>query len=199
MYFGIFYLNALNMRALFILFFAVFISGSLFSQGFAIKNNFVYDATLTPNLSLELGIGKKTTLDLGFGYNPFEFGSGRRWKHWLAQPEFRYWFCERFNGSFLGVHALGGEYSFSRIDFPFNVFDDLKDYRYEGWYAGGGFTFGYQWILSRHWSIEAALGVGYARVYYDQYRCAACAAKVGDGYKNYFGPTKAALSLVFFK
>ncbi len=186
------------MRKLILLFAAVLFSGTLCAQQVALKNNLVYDATLTPNLALELGTGMKTTLELGVGYNPFEFNDGKQWKHWLVQPEFRYWFCERFNGTFLGVHALGGEYSFAKTNWPFAVFDDLKDYRYEGWYAGGGVSVGYQWILSKRWSVEATVGLGYARVYYEKYRCEGCATLLEDGHKNYFGPTKAGVSFVFF-
>jgi hypothetical protein len=181
-----------------LLFAAVLFCGTVCAQKVALKNNFLYDATATPNLALELGLGKKTSLELGAGYNPFDFTNDRQWKHWLAQPEFRLWFCERFNGAFVGVHALGGEYSFAKVDFPFNVFSDLKDYRYEGWYAGGGVSFGYQWILGRRWGLEATVGAGYVRVQYDKYTCAECASKVDSGYENYLGPTKAAISIVFF-
>jgi hypothetical protein len=186
------------MRKLISLFAAVLFCGTAGAQKVAIKNNLLYDAAATPNLSIELAMGERTTLDLGAGYNPFEFRNDMQWKHWLAQPEFRWWFCERFNGAFVGVHALGGEYSFAKFDLPLGVFSDLPHYRYEGWYAGGGVTLGWQWILGKHFSLEAALGVGYVRVQYDKYNCAECESKVDDGFKNYFGPTKAALSLVFF-
>lgn len=81
---------------------AISISVAVSAQHVALKNNLLYDATTTPNLALEVGLGKKTTLDLYGGYNPFTFGNHKRFKHWLAQREFRYWTCERFNGSLLG-------------------------------------------------------------------------------------------------
>lgn len=164
----------------------------------ALKMNLLYAATLTPNLALEIGLGNKTTLELGGGYNFFEPGNGKRWKHWLVQPEFRYWFCERFNGSFLGVHALGGEYNFAKIDLPLSVFSDLEDYRYEGHYYGAGIVFGHQWILHKRWNLEASIGLGYVRVHYDKYNCATCGNSLSNGTKNYWGPTKAAISLIFF-
>lgn len=54
----------------------------------------------TPNLGVELGLGRATTLDISGNYNPFEKNDGKMFKHWLVQPEFRYWLCERFNGTF---------------------------------------------------------------------------------------------------
>ena len=132
------------------------------------------------------------------GYNPFTFGNHKRFKHWLAQPEFRYWTCERFNGTFWGVHLHGGEFSVAGISLPFKIFPSLKDHRYEGYFYGGGVSVGHQWLLSKHWSLEASVGVGYAHWVYDKYRCVNCSPKIKSGHKNYVGPTKAAVSLVYF-
>lgn len=116
----------------------------------------------------------------------------------MIQSEFRYWFCERFNGAFIGAHLLAGEYSVAKVDFPFNVFSDSKNYRYEGEYYGGGVVFGYQWILNKRWNLELAIGAGYARVGYDKYPCTECGSLIDRGHKNYFGPTKASVSFLFF-
>ncbi len=53
---------------------AISISVAISAQHVALKNNLLYDATTTPNLALEIGLGKKTTLDLYGGYNPFTLG-----------------------------------------------------------------------------------------------------------------------------
>jgi len=164
----------------------------------ALKMNLLYAATLTPNLALEIGLGKQTSLELGGGYNFFEPGNDKRWKHWLVHPEFRYWFCERFNGSFLGIHALGGEYNFAKIDLPLSPFKDLEDYRYEGYYYGAGIVFGHQWILNKRWNLEASVGLGYVRVHYDKYNCDTCGNSLQSGNKNYWGPTKIAVSFLYF-
>ena len=66
---------------------AISISVAISAQHVALKNNLLYDATTTPNLALEIGLGKKTTLDLYGGYNPFTLGGNKRFKHWLVQPE----------------------------------------------------------------------------------------------------------------
>ena len=97
-------------------FFFLLFSLQAFSQKVVLKNNLVYDALLTPNLSVELSLGKKWTLDTQVGMNFFFYESDataggyktRKWSHWLVQPEIRYWTCETFNGWFLGLHAHGG-------------------------------------------------------------------------------------------
>lgn len=159
---------------------------------FAIKTNLLYLATTTPNLGVELGLSPKMTLDISGNYNPWNFSDNKRMKHWLVQPELRYWFCERFNGYFIGLHGHYAEYNVGGIKM-FN----LEGKRYEGNLYGAGLSFGYHWILGNRWSIEATLGAGYAHLNYDKYKCGKCGTKIKDGHKNYWGPTKVGINLVY--
>lgn len=170
------------------------------AQQVALKTNLLYDATTTPNIGMEIGTGKKTTFQVFYGLNPWKFGHGEDQKfvkHWVVNPEFRYWFCHRFNGSFVGIHAFGGQYNAYGIKPPFGWWDELEKYRHEGWYVGGGVAYGYQWILSRHWNFEASIGLGAAYIYYNKYRCEECGPKIGEADKLYIGPTKLALSILY--
>lgn len=169
-----------------------------FSQRFAIKNNLLYDATLTPNLGIEFGMGKKNTLDINANYNPFEFSNNKMYKHWLVQPELRLWICEKFNRTFFGIHAHGGEFNVSGVKLPFNIFPSLETYKYQGYFYGGGISVGYQWILGKRWNLEASVGGGYARVHYDKYYCKECSPLLESSIYNYWGLTKATLSIVYF-
>ena len=69
--------------------------------------------------------------------------------------------------------------------------------RFEGWFAGAGISYGYQWILGKHWNFEAAIGIGAAYFEYDKFKCGTCGKKIDDGHKIYVGPTKAALTLLY--
>ena len=82
------------------------------------KSNLLYDATATINLGVEMELSKKWTLDLSGNYNGWKFGDDMRWKHWMVQPEARYWLCEKFNGHFLGVHAHYADYNVGGIKIP---------------------------------------------------------------------------------
>lgn len=159
---------------------------------FAIKTNALYWATTTANLGFEVGLSKKLTLDVSGNYNPWEFSNNKQIKHWLVQPELRYWLCERFYGHFFGLHAHYAEANVSNL----NIFG-LGDYRYQGNIYGAGISYGYQWILNKRWSMEATVGVGYARLNFDKYNCGTCGSKIGKEHKNYFGPTKIALSIIY--
>ncbi len=166
----------------------------------ALKTNLLYGgATLTPNLGIEIGLGKKTTLDISAGYNPWnlngENNDNKKLVHYLIQPEFRWWLCERFNGHFFGVHGLFSHYNIAGHDIP--LIDFEKQFRYEGYAYGGGVSYGYHWMLSKHWGLEFTIGVGAAYLKYDKYDCARCRDKIGTESKTYFGPTKAGINLVF--
>ena len=176
------------------------LSPSASAQQIAIKNNLLYDATLTPNLGMEIGVGKKHSFQVFYGLHPWKFGHGddRKYlKHWIVNPEWRHWFCHRFNGSFVGIHAFGGQFNAAKIKTPFGWWKELEDNRFEGWFVGGGVSYGYQWVLSKHWNFEAAIGVGAAYIKYDKYGCGTCGKKLDDGDKIYIGPTKAALSIMY--
>lgn len=137
------------------------LSWAAVAQNVALKTNLLYWSTVTPNLGLEASIARKHTVQLFYGLNPWEPSGGESLKHWVVQPEYRYWFCEAFNGWFLGVHLMGGEFNVGEVDLPFGLFDDLSTHRYEGWYAGGGVTAGYRgpcpgigtWRLRSVWGM----------------------------------------------
>ncbi len=163
---------------------------------FAIKTNALYWATTTPNLGFEFRLSDKFTMDLSGNYLPWKLSGNKTLRHWLAQPELRYWVCRPFGGSFWGLHAHGGQFNVGG-GVNFLNLEQLKKYRYEGWFIGGGISYGYQWIVSNRWSIEAEIGAGYAYISYDKYPCYKCGEKIDKGHVNYWGPTKAALSLIY--
>lgn len=158
----------------------------------ALKTNLLYWATTTPNLGIEIGISRKFTLDISGNYNPWNFSDNKKIKHWLVQPELRYWTCERFNGHFFGLHGHYAQFNFSCIK-PLG----LKDLRYEGDLYGAGLSYGYHWILNKRWSIEATIGVGWAHIDYDKYPCDECGIKIKSDSREYFGPTKVGINFIY--
>lgn len=173
---------------------------------FAVKTNLLYDATSTINLGVEFGLAPKWTMDISGNYNPWTFSDNRKMKHWLVQPEVRWWTCQRFSGHFLGFHGHYAQYNMGgMLPWGFNngkmfgVIESKKmlNYRYQGWLAGAGVSYGYHWILGKRWGLEATIGVGYAYLSYDKYPCAECGKKISSESKHYFGPTKAGITLIY--
>ena len=169
-------------------------------QNVGIKTNLLYDGFLSPNLGVEVGLAPKWSLDLSGQVN-FWNVNDHRWRHWLFQPEARYWFCDRFSRHFIGVHALGGQFNVgnikNNINFLGSDFSKLSDNRYQGWGIGAGVAYGYAFILGLHWNLELEIGFGYAYLKYDKYECHTCGHKEGSNHHHYVGPTKAAINLVY--
>ena len=151
-----------------------------------IKTNVLYWMTTTLNIGAEIGLGKKTTLDIQGAYNPWDFKDNQKIKLRMGQVEFRYWTGERFIGHFFGDFNMGG---FQMLG--------MDKYRYEGSLYGGGISYGYQWVLGKRLNLEATIGLGYARIEYDKHEYQAGGDFIKKDTRNYFGPTKAGLSLVY--
>ena len=172
------------------------------AQKLVVKTNVLYDVTASVNLGAEFSMAPKWTMDVSGNLNPWTFSENKKWKHWVIQPEVRYWFCERFNGHFVGAHVLGGVYNMGNWDTDFTFlgtdFGQLKDHRFEGWMAGAGLAYGYQWMLSRRWSVEAEIGVGYVYSKADKYECPRCGEQLENNKSyHYVGLTKAAINLIY--
>lgn len=161
----------------------------------AVKTNFLWWATTSPNLSVEFALAPKWTLDISAVYNPFQQNEEALTRLGLIQPEARYWFCNRFEKHFVGLHAIYGRFNIGNTSIPFtNTFDEN---RYEGWGAGVGVSYGYHLPMGKRWGWEFTAGFGYLRLKYDKFRCGKCDEFLGNTSKSYFGPTKVGVSLLF--
>lgn len=198
------------------------------AQNVALKTNLLYDATTTPNLGIEVQIGKRNTAQIFYGLNPWTYRANqpahlqKMAKHWCVMPEIRWWQCTPMNGFFWGIHAMGGQFNVSKMRVPQvgyffghshdgddptnydlkypthgNIFKAVRDTRVEGNFIGAGATVGYQWILTRHWNLEAEIGAGYDYVWTKHYKCSECNKLLHDGGVNYIGLTKAGISLMY--
>lgn len=156
------------------------------AQDVAIKTNALYWLTTSINAGVEMALDNKSTLELAGAYNPWTFRNDKKMRFWLVQPEYRRWFCEKFEGHFVGFHVHGAQY-----------FGGFKKKRYDGYLVGAGVTYGYNWILSPHWNLEAAIGVGYAYLWYKQSPRIPCVKCQQDKHKHYVGPTKASISFSY--
>lgn len=172
------------------------------AQNVVVKTNLLYDITATANLGIEFKVAPKWTVDISGNLNAWTFSDNKKWKHWVLQPEARYWLCERFNGHFVGAHLVGGIYNMGNwnTDFTFlgTDFGQLKEHRYEGWLVGAGIAYGYHWMLGRHWSVEAEIGIGYVYTQADKNECPRCGEQLENNKPHhYVGPTKAAVNLIY--
>lgn len=162
-----------------------------------VKSNLLYDLNSTINLGIEFPVARKWSVDVSGNYNPWTMSENRKWKHWLVQPELRYWTGERQYGHFFGLHLLGGEFNLNKVTFPFNMYPDVTNRRYAGWGAGAGLAYGYRWNFSQRWGMEAEIGVGAVYANWNKYCPINCGLRRGDGSGVYVTPTKLALNVIY--
>ena len=108
-----------------------------YTQDFALKTNGLYWATTTLNMGVEKAISNQVTLEADVAYNPWTFREDKKMHLLLVQPEMKYWLCEKYEGHFVGIHLHGAQF-----------FGGFGSKLYDGYLAGGGVTYGYDWILS---------------------------------------------------
>mgnify|MGYP002855646910 CR=1 FL=1 len=161
---------------------------SLHAQKVAVKNNLLYDATLTPNLGFEWRMSDHWTGGLSAGYNPFTFSDNKKWKHVLVSPEARYWFCDIFAGDFLAVNAVYSHFNVGNVKFPFGLYPSVKTERRQGDMVAAGASYGHAWLLSPHWNFEFEVGADVGYTWFDRYECAKCGAKLGTDKKAFVMP-----------
>ncbi len=197
------------MRRILIIFFLLLFSGiSVNAQRIGVKTNALYLATSTPNIGLEYAFADRFSLELEGGYNPWTLDGDRNMKakHFLVSPEVRYWFCEAFNGHFIGINANYTLFNLSGVDVPAVFFpsarsamvlEDLKNRRSEGWAAGAGLTYGCVWPIARRWNLECTVGLGYWYTDYDKFESRKCGLFQEHVSHGAFGPTALGISFIY--
>lgn len=166
------------------------------AQELSVKTNALYWPTGTMNLGLEVGLGKRVTLEASGAYSPFKLKSDLYLKQWSIYPELRIWLSRKMYGHFFGIGVLYSDYNVSGVRYP--GFKDTKHSRYEGNLVAPAISYGYQWPIAKRWNMEASIGVGYAYAKYDKYERGCNGAQVADdAHKWVLIPTRASLSFIY--
>lgn len=184
--------------------------GSASAQKVAVKTNALYWATATPNLGFEFAMGDRWTFELEGGYNPWTLDAEKNMKvkHWLVSPEFRYWFCNSFQGHFIGINANYTQFNIGGL--PFAVpslfinlspaagpMPDLRAARVQGWAVGAGLTYGYAFPIARRWNMELTVGYGWWYTDYDQFESRKCGLFQQKVERHALGPATAGISFIY--
>lgn len=176
----------------------------------AVKTNMLYDALTLINYSIELPFSLwdehfSATFDHQFpwwrwGKNNNEYAI----RYLQAGGEARWWFSpqhkprtkkkllrECLTGHFVGIYGMSGKYDFQ----------NRRKICYQGEFWSIGFTYGYAMPISRLFNLEFSISAGYAPISYRHYIPADDYSKLQIdrermGTWNYFGITKASISLV---
>ena len=184
--------------------------GSASAQKVAVKTNALYWATATPNLGFEFALADRWTFELEGSYNPWTLDAEKnmKLKHWLVSPEFRYWFCNSFQGHFIGINGNYTQFNIGGLPFAMpNLFvnlssdaapmPDLQAARIQGWAVGAGLTYGYAFPIARRWNMEFTIGYGWWYTEYDQYESRKCGLFQQEVSRHTLGPATAGISFIY--
>lgn len=141
------------------------------AQNVFLKNNILYDATLTPNIGAEVYIDSlwSVGIDAGMRIWPRSKWVRRKYRHLLIAPEVRRWLKHTGSGHFVGANILYTHYNIVGVTFPFGLYHSVKNKRKQGDAFALGPQYGYVWVLSDRWKLEAECGIDVGYAWYKEF------------------------------
>ena len=150
------------MKKIFLILFFIFsfISKS-FSQTY-IKMNGTYALFAIPSIGVEVGIAPKATFQLDATMSFWNSINDRPWVFNQIFPEIRYYFKDKNDGFYSGVHVGYGMFKLSKN----SSYAQKNQYQYGYiWFTGA--TIGYQWKVKENWLLDLFLGGGWSKANYE--------------------------------
>lgn len=163
----------------------------------ALKTNLLYDVALLPNIGAEFALGSDFSLETEVMGAWWNFKSRHNYYRVMSGGlELRKWFGQTspvpLRGHFIGLYGMAGTY---------NLKLGSNGYKSDGNISySAGLTYGYSMPVAPRLNIEFSLGIGYLGGKYKKYtynETDNCYPWLGTRQRNYFGPTKAKISLVW--
>ena len=167
-----------------------------------IRTNTLYDAALTPNIGLEVGLGKGWSITGNVMYGWWTDRNKFYWRTFATDIGVRKYFGSADNNSLSG-HHLGLYAGIMTWDFELGGRGSICDYR-EEWGRYFGIDYGYSLPIAENLNLDFSLGLGYAGGRYMEYLPVFNAFPEEWHYVwqstnrlHYFGPTRLEVSLVW--
>lgn len=155
----------------------------------ALKTNIAYDAFGILNLAYECQFADHWTAELPVMWSLWDWKESRGLRTVALQPGVKYWFSKPGSG-----HAVGADFDLAW----YNARWDDERYQSEGRPAmGASILYAYSLNMGRGWKAEFSLGVGYVNTCYNTYYNITDGALIDTRTKNYFGPTRLGITLVY--
>lgn len=165
--------------------------GEVKAQTFAMKNNLLYDITLTPNIGVDLKIDSLWSLGAVVGLNAWDIdkNTNKKWRHVLIEPNVRRWLNgETFKKRYIEGDLIYSHFNVGNTTMPFGLYNAVKDRRLQGDLFALGGKYGYSWILARHWRVEAEAGIAVGYAWFKEYECPTCGKQLGNGDRIFLLP-----------
>ena len=74
-----------------------FVTGHATAQTVALRTNMLYNATLSPNLGVEVRLDSSWTAGINVGLNAWDIDKqkNKKWRHLLVSPNVRHYFASK--------------------------------------------------------------------------------------------------------
>lgn len=167
----------------------------------ALKTNLLYDAMLIPNLGAEFYLGHDISISANWHYAWWNT-RGWFWRTYGGEVSLRYWLGSQAKAKPLSGHHIGLYGQVLTYDFmasgtgymsgnPGEALFDRPSYSV-------GLEYGYSLPIARRLNLDFVIGLGYLRGMHNEYRLIDnCYVWQEQKKVNYFGPTKAEVTLVW--
>ena len=156
----------------------------------ALRTNLLYDATLSPNLGVDVRVDSLRTVGMLAGLNAWDIdkAKNKKWRHALFSLRARKYRDSLFHKGYYEADLIYSHYNVGNTKIPFGLYSAVKDRRLQGDLIALGGKYGYSWILSRTWRIEAEAGVAVGYAWFKEYDCDHCGTYYGKGDRIFLLP-----------
>jgi len=156
----------------------------------ALRTNLLYDATLSPNLGVDVRVDSAWTVGLLAGVNAWDIdkAKNKKWRHMLFSLRARNYFHTVFHKNYMEFDAIYSHFNVGNTKIPFGLYKGVQDRRLQGDLVALGGKYGYSWIMARNWRIEAEAGVAVGYAWFKEYDCPHCGTFLGNGDRIFLLP-----------
>lgn len=157
----------------------------------ALRTNLLYDATLSPNIGVDVRVDSTWTVGLLAGINAWDIDKekNKKWRHMLFSLRARKFLNDSvFHKGYIETDVIYSHFNVGNVKFPFGLYKSVRDRRLQGDLVALGGKYGYSWILARNWRIEAEAGVAVGYAWFKEYDCPHCGTFLGNGDRIFLLP-----------
>lgn len=156
----------------------------------ALRTNLLYDATLSPNLGVDVRVDSAWTVGLLAGVNAWDIdkAKNKKWRHMLFSLRARKYRDSLFHKGYFEGDVIYSHFNVGNTKIPFGIYKGAQDRRLQGDLVALGGKYGYSWIMARNWRIEAEAGVAVGYAWFKEYDCPHCGTFLGNGDRIFLLP-----------
>ena len=157
----------------------------------ALRTNLLYDATLSPNIGVDVRVDSAWTVGLLAGFNAWDIDKekNKKWRHMLFSLRARNYLNNSiFHKRYIEADVIYSHFNVGNVKFPFGLYKSVRDRRLQGDLIALGGKYGHSWILARDWRIEAEAGVAVGYAWFKEYDCPHCGTFLGNDCRIFLLP-----------